>query len=315
MGYKICGCEVIGNLEIDPRMNEIYKINHNPRYSFEEDIRDFNKREDLPSELYNLDILDGSPPCTTFSIAGKREETWGKEKKFKEGQKKQRLDDLCFEFMKTVEKLKPKVAIMENVEGLLLGNAKQYVQEIYSRFKKIGYKVKHWLVKGENMGIPQKRHRVIFIATRLQFDLDKIDMAFDYEPVTYGMIKEGIGYCNKDSLWYELLGHAQKGDNDLRDIRNRLGLSPIGFTSKICWEDSVLPTITAKLELYDPIERVKLSNESIRNGATFPQDYNFINNNSNNVCYVCGMSVPPIMMKRIVTRLKESEIFKKSVVK
>ena len=70
-------------------------------------------------------------------MAGQREEAWGVEKKFKEGQKLQTLDDLLFVFIDTVAKLKPKVAIMENVEGLLLGNAFEYVKEIYSRFHKI----------------------------------------------------------------------------------------------------------------------------------------------------------------------------------
>ena len=127
MGYKLCGCEVLGCNEIDPDMNEVYVLNHNPKYNYLEDIRDFNKRDDLPEELYNLDILDGSPPCSTFSTAGLREDAWGVEKKFREGQKPQTLDDLLFVFIETVAKLKPKVAIMENVEGLMLGNAWKYV--------------------------------------------------------------------------------------------------------------------------------------------------------------------------------------------
>ncbi|XBO87446.1 hypothetical protein AAGG52_04690 [Bacillus licheniformis] len=60
------------------------------------DIRDFNKMENLPDELFNLDIFDGSPPCSVFSIAGDREKAWGKEKAFREGQAKQSLDDLFF---------------------------------------------------------------------------------------------------------------------------------------------------------------------------------------------------------------------------
>ena len=145
MGYKLAGCEVLGCCEIDPRMNKVYVENHHPKYNFLMDIRDFNKKEDLPEELYNLDILDGSPPCSTFSIAGQREDAWGVEKKFREGQKEQTLDDLLFVFIETVGKLKPKVAIMENVEGLMLGNAWSYVQRIYKEFNAIGYKVKHWL--------------------------------------------------------------------------------------------------------------------------------------------------------------------------
>lgn len=131
MGYKLVGCEVIGNVEIDPRMNKLYLENHKPKYNYCMDIRDFNKLEDLPAELYNLDIMDGSPPCTTFSISGLREETWGKKKKFREGQVEQTLDDLAFIFIETAAKLKPKCVVMENVEGLLIGEAWTYVQRIY----------------------------------------------------------------------------------------------------------------------------------------------------------------------------------------
>ena len=151
MGYKLAGCEVLGCNEIDPRMNKVYVENHHPKYNYLEDIRDFNKRKDLPEELYNLDILDGSPPCTTFSMAGDREESWGVKKKFREGQAKQTLDDLSFVFIETVAKLRPKFMVMENVEGLIKGNAWKYVQKIYAALKAIGYKCKHWLLKGEEM--------------------------------------------------------------------------------------------------------------------------------------------------------------------
>lgn len=73
MGYKLAGFNHLGGVEIDKNMAEIYTKNHTPKYFYLEDIRDFNQREDLPKELFNLDILDGSPPCTSFSLAGKRE--------------------------------------------------------------------------------------------------------------------------------------------------------------------------------------------------------------------------------------------------
>ena len=168
MGYKLAGCEVLGCCEIDPKMNEIYVRNHHPKYNYLMDIREFNKIPDdeIPEELKNLDILDGSPPCTTFSMAGDREESWGKKKKFREGQAEQTLDDLSFVFIETVAKLRPKCVVMENVEGLIRGEAWSYVQKIYKQLNDIGYEVGHWLLKGENMGVPQKRHRVFFIAMR-----------------------------------------------------------------------------------------------------------------------------------------------------
>jgi len=98
MGYKLAGFHHLGGVEIDNKMAKIYQTNHSPEYFYHEDIRDFNQRNDLPEELYELDILDGSPPCSAFSMAWQREECWGKEKVFKEGQKKQILDELVFVF-------------------------------------------------------------------------------------------------------------------------------------------------------------------------------------------------------------------------
>src|ERR1700735_4422041 len=91
MGYKLNGFDVIGCNEIDPRMNSVYVKNHNPKFNFLCDIRKLLNIE-LPNELYNLTIFDGSPPCSSFSLAGNRSKDWGKSKKFKEGQEEQILD-------------------------------------------------------------------------------------------------------------------------------------------------------------------------------------------------------------------------------
>ena len=99
MGYKRAGFDVIGNVEIDPKINAMYVKNHQPKFNYCMDLRDFNKLKELPEELFSLDILDGSPPCSTFSMAGLRERAWNKEKVFREGQKRQRLDDLFFVFL------------------------------------------------------------------------------------------------------------------------------------------------------------------------------------------------------------------------
>lgn len=314
MGYKLAGCEVVGCCEIDPKMNEVYIKNHNPKHNFLMDIRDFNAipNEDLPQELFNLDILDGSPPCTTFSLAGEREDSWGKKKKFREGQAEQTLDDLSFVFIDTVAKLRPKVMIMENVEGLLLGEAWGYVQKIYKQLKDIGYQVKHWLCKGEYMGVPQRRHRVFFIAIRddVDFDIDRLDMSFNYEAVTYGEIKEGqVKPMSKDSKFYEIASKASKDDKSIADTRIRLGEKGSAFQTLYIRDDMIMPTQRAKPDIIDVEEVAYVSKETIRNAQTFPQDYVFIPDTYTNVGYICGMSVPPIMIKRIVTRLIESGVF------
>ena len=314
MGYKLAGCEVLGCCEIDPKMNEIYIKNHHPKYNFCIDIREFNKipNEVLPEELFNLDILDGSPPCTTFSMAGEREESWGKKKKFREGQAEQTLDDLSFVFIETVGKLKPKCVIMENVEGLIKGEAWRYVQRIYKQLNDIGYKVHHWLLKGEEMGVPQTRHRVFFVAVRndLNIDPSELNMGFNYLPITYGEIKDGIGAeLNTDTTIYRWLCKANKEDKRLEDTLIRHGEKSKFFNERICWEHNIVQTVASNGGMYRGTEKTRVSCEDIINAQTFPQDYDFIYRTRANVQYICGMSVPPIMIKRIVTRLIESGVF------
>lgn len=309
MGYKLAGCEVLGCCEIDPKMNEVYIKNHNPKYNFLMDIREFNNipNEKLPPELFNLDILDGSPPCTTFSMAGEREESWGKKKKFREGQAEQTLDDLSFVFIDTVAKLRPKVMIMENVEGLIKGEAWSYVQRIYGQLAEIGYKVKHWLLKGQYMGVPQKRHRVFFVAVRndIDFDLNRLDMSFNYEPVTYGEIKEGVG-AKASETCFKLLSQATQNDRCLADVLIRTEGRNSRFNEMIVWDDDVCPTVHTH-GFYRGNDKVKFSLEDYRNAQTFPTDYQF--ESVSQASYICGMSVPPIMIKRIVVRLVESGLF------
>jgi DNA (cytosine-5)-methyltransferase 1 len=306
MGYKLAGCDVIGSLEIDKRVNDIYVLNHAPKHNYCMDIRQFNQLAELPDELLHLDILDGSPPCTTFSMSGKRERSWGKYKKFREGQAEQTLDDLLFVFVDTVAKLQPKVAIMENVEGLMRGNAFTYVQDVYRHFRAIGYTIRHWLLKGETMGVPQRRHRLFFIATRMPFDLDKVDLSFNYAPVTFGQIKskEGVGLAKRDGVLQLLIDNMQYGDKGLDDVGLRLRGKGSCFNQTIVYDNEVYYTVPAKSCNIRWDTKNYLSSQDVINAATFPQDYNFGENASHAlVQYICGMSVPPLMIKRIMERL------------
>lgn len=315
MGYKLAGCEVLGCCEIDPKMNEVYVKNHNPKHNFLMDIREFNKipNDELPPELFDLDILDGSPPCTTFSMSGDREESWGKKKKFREGQAEQTLDDLSFVFIETVAKLQPRCVIMENVKGLILGEAWEYVQRIYKEFKEIGYSVKHWLCKGENMGVPQKRHRVFFAAVRedVGFDPSIIDMSFYYERVPYGEIKDGIGKLAAPKT-KEVFANVRHGEKDMVSAWNRVH-NPgkpekrMWFNHIVIYDADVVPTLTSGHgSFWDFSSKSQISHKSIANASTFPQDYDYCGESPP---YVCGMSVPPVMMKRVVMRLIESGMF------
>lgn len=301
MGYKRAGFKVLGNVEIDPKINDMYITNNKPKYNYCEDLRLFNERDELPDELYHLDILDGSPPCTSFSTAGLREKTWGKQKKFREGQKLQTLDDLFFVFLDTVEKLQPRVVIAENVVGLIKGKAKGYMKMVIDRFKELGYDVQVFSLNAAHMDVPQARHRVFVIANRCGFP--KLSLKFDYTPIFFKEVRLEKGIPISSGITTTLLSKAVEGDKTLGDVAERLtGDKNKYFTHMIVNDNQVAPTITSGGSFCRMFDKTRLTDEDFRNIQTFPQDYNF---KGNNVQYVCGMSVPPNMMANIATEVYE----------
>lgn len=96
-------------------------------------------------------------------MSGLREDAWGKEKKFKEGQKTQVLDTLFFDFIALAKRLKPKVVIAENVKGLLLGNAIDYVRRIYKDFEEAGYYCQHFLLDASKWEYLKKRTCILYM--------------------------------------------------------------------------------------------------------------------------------------------------------
>lgn len=302
MGYKRAGFQVLGNVEIDPKINSMYVKNNHPKYNFCMDLRDFNKKEDLPDELYHLDILDGSPPCTVFSVAGQREKTWGKEKKFREGQKKQRLDDLFFVWLDTVAKLKPKIAIAENVTGLLKGNAKGYVNEIIHGFHDIGYSVQIFKLNAAFMDVPQARERVFFIANNQGYPKLKLD--FHNEPIPFGKVRTAHGKPLDKNSWLtkERLEHMRPTDKRIADIMIRISGRETCFNSKIYQDNAIAQTLPAAGCFYRGYDKEGISTGDMVNISSFPQDYDFA---GNEVQFVCGMSVPPNMMANIAAQIWE----------
>lgn len=297
-GYKLAGYDLIGNCEIDSKINAMYVKNHRPKYNFNMDIRDFNNLRELPEELYELDILDGSPPCSTFSMAGIREKAWGKEKHFREGQKKQVLDDLFFAFLETVERLKPKVVVAENVDGMTRGKARYYITMVINEFRRLGYDVQIFRLNAMFMNVPQSRTRIFFIANRMGFPKLVIDP--DERPILYKQIATEGRTINKKTQGYWLMkNHLLPSDRSIGDINERIKGKPSNFNTPIIRFDKVCPTITANAEAYRE-DICYVPDKDIISASTFPQDYDF---NGNPVKYVCGMSVPPMMMEYIATEI------------
>lgn len=109
--------------------------------------------------LETPDIIFGGPPCQAFSQAGKQKA----------------LDDergvLVFQYIRFIEKLRPKFFIMENVANLQSINKGQLYQDILNKMASLGYNVTSGVLCAADFGAPQLRRRMIFIGCRNDFGI------------------------------------------------------------------------------------------------------------------------------------------------
>lgn len=304
MGYKLAGYDYLGGVEFDARVAEVYRANLKPKYLFVEDIRKTVERDDLPEELYHLDILDGSPPCTLFTSnrGKKREESWGVKKVWKEGAGAQTLDDLCFVWESLVEKLRPKVCLMENVEGMLHGNAKWYVRLLCDKLSRAGYSSQIFLLDSATMGVPQSRRRVFVIGRRRDLNLPPLSLSFNEQPIIFNDIKEAAPADLHPLTDYALARwkHRRPNDHDLGKCFKRLDGSNKYFSNCFIRDDRVSSTTTTSLNILYSEPRYESKRERER-AATFPSDYNYTGGGG--VFYLTGMCVPPVMTAQIAHQI------------
>lgn len=120
------------------------------------------KMEDIAKVDFNgmeADIVQGGFPCQAFSYAGKKngfEDTRG---------------TLFFEFARCIREVKPKIAMGENVKGLLKHDNGRTLQTMVNVLKELGYRVAYKVVRSQYLDVPQKRERLIILAIRRDLDL------------------------------------------------------------------------------------------------------------------------------------------------
>lgn len=173
LGYRMAGFEVIYANEFVEEAQRTYRANCDA-YLDTRDIREVKGNDILEIaklERGELDLLDGSPPCCAFSTAGSIEKGWGDKRNYSDG-KKQRIDDLFYEYIRLIDEIQPKVFIAENVKGLITGKSKGHFKLFIKEMERCGYRVKAALLNASWLGVPQARERVIFCGVRDDLDIE-----------------------------------------------------------------------------------------------------------------------------------------------
>ena len=187
-GYRLAGGKILAINEFVEEACNTYKENYPNTTIVPGDIKKLTGTylmEQAGIKVSELDILDGSPPCSAFSMAGSishgggntHADAFGKTKQYSDIKDVSNVEDLFFEFLRVAKDIKPKVIIGENVEGLTMGEAKEYFHKIQNTFEKIGYLVVADVLNASYFGVPQSRKRCFFIGVREDV-ADKIGLNF-----------------------------------------------------------------------------------------------------------------------------------------
>jgi len=167
LGYKMAGFRVLWASEFIPAAQEVYRLNHPKTILDSRDIRQVSGADILKSigmKRGEVDVLEGSPPCASFSTSGRLEDKWGEVVSYSDT--KQRVDDLFDEYIRIVDEVHPKVFVAENVSGLVKGVAKGYFKRILAKMRSMDYVVEAKLLNAAWLGVPQARERLFFVGVR-----------------------------------------------------------------------------------------------------------------------------------------------------
>ena len=176
-GYRLAGGKILAINEFVPEAQNTYRENYPNTTIVPGDIKKLTGTflmEQAGVKVGELDLLDGSPPCSAFSMAGSvshgegrtHADAFGKKKQYSDIKGVENVEDLFFEFLRVAKDIKPKVIIGENVEGLTMGEAKEYFHKIQNTFEEIGYLIVANVLDSSYFGVPQSRKRCFFIGVR-----------------------------------------------------------------------------------------------------------------------------------------------------
>jgi len=226
------------------------------------------------------DIVQGGFPCQTFSFAGKKmgfEDIRG---------------TLFFEFARCVKEIKPKIAIGENVRGLLNHDNGRTIKIMVNVLEELGYRVKYKILRSQYLDVPQKRERLIIIGVRKDLD---IPISFPKEKDYIVPLREALHKCPQSEgqeypvkkkkimklippggYWRDLPEQLQK---EYMGASFYMGGGKTGMARRLSWDEPSL-TLTCspaqkQTERCHPDETRPLSVREYARIQTFPDSWKF----------------------------------------
>jgi site-specific DNA-cytosine methylase len=236
------------------------------------------------NELENLDLLLLSPPCTGISRVNINRHPF------------MPVNSLLLDSPRLVREFTPKVAIIENVEGILDDVMKPLLSLFISKCKALtDYNFEYRILNANEFGVPQRRKR--FIAMLVRKD---VGMPIFPEPTTKDY--EAL-YINR--LFPNLIGIDAGGTR--KKILSDSG-DQIGKRNKWTHTNQPCPTLTATGGelILDILDGVREMNRHERIAFCGTQGMNFEGITDKALRFVSGNGIMPPLMEAICNTLTKA---------
>ena len=328
IGSQLAGSKVISSLDLDKDSVATMKANKyfNHTEHFHKDIKEVTSKEykkiiklNNPEKL----ILVGGPPCQPFSKAG----YWVTHNN-RLGSEDPR--NMIGQYLRVIKEIKPDGFLLENVESLLHPKNAQAVSDLKEAIDILGYKFITYKADALNFGVPQKRKRVFFIASRkdilgepIQTHGNEMEILSNINLLPHERVIDWIGKFD-DSKYFEKeeLTTGKTYDFELKQIppgQNYFALTkrsgypnPRFEANKRFWNFLLKlhpnkPSWTLAAQPGPWVGPFHWNNRRLRvpeSAAiqTFPEDYQFIGTRRS-IQKQIGNAVPPLLGKAIVQHL------------
>lgn len=205
LGFANAGLNHVFLNEFDANAAETLRLN-SERFNLGWNV-DSHDVHEVDFEGMAAEVIQAGFPCQAFSYAGKSrgfEDTRG---------------TLFFEFARAIKSVKPKIAIGENVRGLLRHDSGRTLTTMLNTLDELGYKVNYRVLRAQYLDVPQKRERLIIFAVRKDLDCP---ILFPKEKDYFISLREALKGCPK--------AHGQKYPSKKLNV---MKLVPEGG----CWRD------------------------------------------------------------------------------
>lgn len=335
-GFVLEGFNVVSGYDNDISCKYAFETNNNAIFN-SGDISSLSG-EKLNKEFGdNLKILVGCAPCQPFSSYS-----------FKVKVKDEKKVNLLYSFSRLIEETLPTIISMENVPQLIDFNKSSIFKDFCEKLIELGYHINYNVVYCPDYGIPQKRKRLVFLASKLG---DIKLLSNTHTPDKYVTVRDTIAHLpavnageydfddplhrarHLSSLNLQRIQNTKEGgswkdwpENLLLECFKKKSGSTYGSVyGRMKW-DEPSPTMTTHCtglgngRFGHPDQNRAITLREAALFQTFPNDYKFFesieNYNPSVICKQIGNAVPPklgqIIAESIKEHLKQHQLWQKN---